>query len=229
MDKKQLETLIEQVVSNVMAQQAPVASPAPRRTRARRPNPNNMDVNTPEGRNNVVMKLKSTFSAIATRANILDKKSGNALRTETKEDFIEVVSEMMDNLVTLMSKDFDNFAKTYTEVANLLGLPQVVIEANTVLDTPDGRRNVIRAAVNSIGKLKKMSDEANKMLLNAEATNNISIFKNEIKAMGPKIKEMKAEAVVLDKIFSQTFPARYQQFKSQQLVRTSNPPPVPTR
>ena len=135
---------------------------------------------------------------------------------------------MMDNTVTLLNKDYPNFIRTYSEVSKLLGLPPVVTEANTALDTPDGRRNIIRNTVNSVGKLKKVTDEANNMILNADATSNIAIFRNEIKALGNKIREIKAEAVVLDRIFTQTFPREYQKFKGH-LARTSSPPPVPAR
>lgn len=230
MNKKDLETLIEQVVSDVVEQETPQDRRKQLRDKfkVQPADPNNLDINTSQGRDNVVNKLKSTFSAIATRANILNNKSANALRAGTKEEFSEIVAEMMDNTVTLLNKDYPNFIRTYSEVSKLLGLPPVVTEANTALDTPDGRRNIIRNTVNSVGKLKKVTDEANNMILNADATSNVAIFRNEIKALGNKIREIKAEAVVLDRIFTQTFPGEYQKFKGH-LARTSSPPPVPAR
>lgn len=230
MNKKDLETLIEQVVSDVVEQETPQDRRKQLRDKfkVQPADPNNLDINTSQGRDNVVNKLKSTFSAIATRANILNNKGANALRAGTKEEFSEIVAEMMDNTVTLLNKDYPNFIRTYSEVSKLLGLPPVVTEANTALDTPDGRRNIIRNTVNSVGKLKKVTDEANNMILNADATSNVAIFRNEIKALGNKIREIKAEAVVLDRIFTQTFPGEYQKFKGH-LARTSSPPPVPAR
>lgn len=221
MHNKDLEKLIEQVVSNVMSQETPLERKKRLRDqfKAQPADPHNVDINTPQGRANVLNKLKTAYGNVITRAQILDKKGAGALRAETKEEFMMTVGEMFDNISSLMNKDFINLVKTYQSVAKQLGLQPVVMEATTTIDTPDGRRNVIRNVVNSIGKLRKATDDGNKMINTAEATSNVSMFVNEIKALGNKLRDIKAEITILDRYFDQTFPDAYRKYKSQSVTK----------
>ena len=78
-------------------------------------------------------------------------------------------------------------------------------EADMNPDTPEGRKNLVRKLFNTVGELLKVAEEGNKMIMNARQSNNVSVYMNELKALGGIVRQITQQLVGLNAAFVETF------------------------
>ena len=187
-------------------------SPAERKRRLRdkfkqkSANKDSTDIRTPEGRDNVLDKVYYEFGDVRARISIISKLAQQASNAENRQDFKAALVQMFDNLNNLKNRDLPKLHKGYTEVAILTGLKKVpMAEADMNPDTPEGRKNLVRKLFNTVGELLKVAEEGNKMIMNARQSNNVSVYMNELKALGGIVRQITQQLVGLNAAFVETF------------------------
>lgn len=170
------------------------------------PASNSTDIQTPEGRNEILDKVYYEFGDVKARINIIKKLASEAMKAKNRQEYKANLIQIFENLTSLKNRDMLKLQKGYTEAAILSGLKKVPMrEANLNPDTPDGRINLTRKLFNAIGELNRIAAEGNKMILNARQAGNVSVFLNELKAFGNIIREMQQKLVELNAAFVETF------------------------
>lgn len=191
----------------------------------RKPVSTSTDPNTTDGRENLVEIINPAYVGIQTRLQIIEKMVVNAMQSSTRQEFKEYLIQIFENLQSLQEKEMLGLVNAYSKVSSLLGLKttNVVVEQDLSPDTAMGRRNLVKNIYNVVVEMKKMVNEGRKMLTNAASASTVSVFVNEIKALGKQISQLKNHLTNLNASFVKAF----QEYESQR--GRSSVPPEPNR
>lgn len=237
--KSELRMMIKEMLLEVLNEQE--ETPAERKRRLRdkfkqqqQPASTSTDPNTPEGRENLVEMVSPAYGSVQTRLQIIQKMCVNAMQSDNRQEFKEYLIQMFDNLKSLQEKDMVSLVSAYSKVASLLGLGSSgpVTEQNMNPDTSEGRRNLMKDIYNSVSEMRKMAEEGRKMLATAETVPTVSVFRNEMKALGQQIGKLRSYLTNLNSAFVTTF-KEYEAQRGRASVPPTpprvpaTPPPVP--
>jgi len=164
------------------------------------------DIGTQEGRENILDRVYQDYGDIVARLNIIMRLANQAMTADTRQNFKTKLIQIYENLEGLQQKELPKVQKSYTEVLILTGLKKIpMAEMNLNPDTPVGRRNLARNILITASEVKSIAIEGEQMLKNARNVTSVSVFLNELKALGKILNQISQKLIELNRVFVETF------------------------